>query len=79
MKNIRGKESTVSMFSVLGLELHYPTMITMWEHGDRSKIKKIRNFDGFSMSKTMATETVGETRLWQCFFSWAIVMGKINS
>ena len=33
-------ESSVPVASVLGLELHHPTMSTMWEHRYQSKIFK---------------------------------------
>ena len=43
IKYIRGTESSVSMASVLGLELRHPTMSTLWVQGDRSKKKKENN------------------------------------
>ena len=33
-KHIRGTKYITPMASVLGLELHHPTMSTMWVHGD---------------------------------------------
>ena len=44
-KYIIGTESSVSLDYVMGLELHHPIMSTLWEHGDQSKINKIKNLN----------------------------------
>ena len=38
--HIRGKESSVHVASVMGIELHHPIVSTLWVHKDWSKRKR---------------------------------------
>ena len=43
--NIEGKESSVPVVSVQGLEHHHPTVSMIWGHRDRVRIKERKKLD----------------------------------
>ena len=48
--NIKGTEYSVPAASAMGLEHQHPTMITLWRHGDRSRIRRRTNMGSLPYS-----------------------------